>query len=126
MGIVDLEGGTFSYWDDGEQPTPPPRSTRLEPVAQFCRRRRLTLKQLHAEIQDATGRTLQIRELGTADDLLAEIERRRPTVKNPFEYASLQYRWAMIIGMGKLQDLSNSDYPDIKPTSISLFLTGRS
>ena len=85
----------------------------------------LTMRQLHAEVEKATGRTLQIRELGSVDDLKAEIERCKETAKDPYEFVSLQYQWAMVTGKAKLHDLRNDDYPNITPTSVTEFLATR-
>jgi len=79
----------------------------------------LTLKQLHAEIERATGRTLELHQLGTIADLEVEIEKRKATARNPYEYVSLQYQWAMVTGKGKPHNLSNDDYPDITPVSVA-------
>ena len=136
MGIVDLEADRFSYWGDGEQPMD---FTAIPDAAAYAAAAALddaaagrtisvagavlTMKQLHAEVQKATGHTLELRALGTVDDLEAEIERLKTTAKNPYEYVSLQYQWAMVTGKAKLRDLNNDDYPDITPITINQFLT---
>jgi uncharacterized protein YbjT (DUF2867 family) len=138
MGIVNLEQGTFSYWGDGEQPMD---FTSIADTAAYAAAAALdasaadrtvsvtgavlTLKELHAEVEQTTGRTLEIRELGTIADLEAEIERRKATAQNPYEFVALQYQWAMVTGKGKLHNLSNADYPDITPTTIAEFLINR-
>ncbi|MWB99433.1 NmrA family NAD(P)-binding protein [Agromyces seonyuensis] len=138
MGIVDLEHGTFSYWGDGEQAldfTSIPDTAAYAAAAALDESAAdrtvsvagsvLTMTQLHAEVEQATGRTLEIRELGTVDDLRAEIERRKQTATNPYEFVSLQYQWAMVTGKAKLQNLNNADYPDITPTTVAEFLATR-
>ena len=80
------------------------------------------MAQLRTEIEKATGHTLTARHLGDIEALDAEIERRKPIAKNPFEYVSLQYQRAMVTGKGKLQNLSSGDYPDITPTTVAEFL----
>lgn len=138
MGIVGLEAGTFSYWGDGGQPMD---FTAIPDAAAYTAAAALddtaagrtisvagqvvTMKQLHAEVEKATGRSLQIHELGSTDDLLAEIERRKATATNPYQYVSLQYQWAMVTGKGKLHDLNNADYPDITPVTVAEFLARR-
>ena len=84
------------------------------------------MKQLHAEMEKATGRTLEVHELGSVTDLEAEIEARKATATNPYQYVSLQYQWAMVTGKGKLRDLNNDDYPDIEPVSVGQFPADRS
>jgi uncharacterized protein YbjT (DUF2867 family) len=135
MGIVDLAGGTFSYWGDGEQAldfTSIPDSAAYAAAAALDDTAAgrtvsvagavLTLKELHAEVEKATGRTLEVHELGTVEQLAAEIEKRKQTAKNPYEYVSLQYQWAMVTGKGKLHNLNNGDYPDITPVGVAEFL----
>jgi len=85
----------------------------------------VTMKQLHSEIARVTGRQLEIRELGTVDELRAEIDRRRAVATNPYEYVGLQYQWAMVSGKAKLRDLRNDDYPDVNPASVGEFLARR-
>jgi uncharacterized protein YbjT (DUF2867 family) len=138
MGIVDLEHGTFSYWGDGEQAldfTSIPDAAAYAAAAALDESAAgrtvsvagsvLTMTQLHSEVEQATGRRLEIRELGTVDDLRAEIERRKQTATNPYEFVSLQYQWAMVTGKAKLQNLNNADYPDIIPTTVAEFLATR-
>lgn len=138
MGIVDLEGGTFSYWGEGEQPmdfTSIPDAAAYAAVAALDDSTAdttvsfagevVTMKQLHAAVVSATGRELEIRELGTVEELRAEIERRKAVANTPFDYVGLQYQWAMVSGKGKLRDLRNADYPDITPVSIGEFLARR-
>ena len=138
MGIVDMEAGTFSYWGDGEQPMD---FTSIPDAAAFAAAVALddstadqvvsfagdvvTMKQLHSEIARVTGRQLEIRELGTVDELRAEIDRRRAVATNPYEYVGLQYQWAMVSGKAKLRDLRNDDYPDVSPASVGEFLARR-
>lgn len=138
MGIVNLDAGTFSYWGDGEQPmdfTAIPDAAAYTAAAALdaaaadrtisVAGQVLTMKQLHAEIQHATGRSLELHELGSATDLLAEIERRKATDTNAYQYVALQYQWAMATGKGKLRDLNNDEYPEIKPMSVGNFLANR-
>jgi nucleoside-diphosphate-sugar epimerase len=138
MGIVDMEAGTFSYWGDGEQEMD---FTSIPDAAAYAAAAALddstadkivsfagdvvTMKQLHAAIAKTTGRELEIRVLGTVDDLKAEIDRRRAVATNPYEYVGLQYQWAMMSGKGKLTDIRNADYPDITPVTVENFLANR-
>lgn len=138
MGIVDLDAATFSYWGDGEQPMD---FTAIPDVAAYTAAAALdpavtgrpvrvagqvlTMRELHGAVQEATGTTLELRPLGTVDELRAEIERRKATATNPYEFIALQYQWAMVSGKGKLEPLDNDRYPDITPRTIQQFLGGR-
>lgn len=136
FGILDLKSETMSYW--GEDDQQPMDFTTIADTAAYTAAAALdataadrtvaiagdvlTMAQLRTVIEKATGRTLTERRLGDISALDAEIERRKPNAKDPFEYVSLQYQRAMVTGKGKLQNLSNNDYPDISPTSVAEFL----
>jgi uncharacterized protein YbjT (DUF2867 family) len=135
MGIVNLENDTFSYWGDGDQPmdfTAIPDAAAFAAAAALDDRATdrtiavagdvLTMKELHAEFEKATGRTLTIHELGTVADLEAEIDKRKASATTPYEYVSLQYQWAMVTGKAKLRNLNNDDYPEITPVTVGEFL----
>lgn len=138
MGIVDHEHHTFSYWGDGEQPidlTSIPDAaaytaavalddTTAGRIVSFAGAV-LTINQFHAELERATGSRFDIRQLGTVDDLLEEITRRKTAASSPFEYVALQYQWAMVSGKGKLRTLNNNDYPDIVPATLAQLLSAR-
>ena len=136
MGIVDLEAATFSYWGDGEQPMD---FTTMDDAAAYTAAavlddsaagvdisvagQVLTMSQLRAEIEQAVGRSLVVRQLGTIGELEAEIKRRKAGAKNVYEYVPLQYQWTMVTGKAKLTNLDNDRYPDITPTTVGEFLT---
>jgi uncharacterized protein YbjT (DUF2867 family) len=137
MGILDPDAGTFSFWGDGEQPMDftsipdtsaytaavalDPDAPRIVSVAGEV----LTMRELHQVVVEATGQQLEVRELGTTDELRAEIERRKESAEDPFEYIPLQYQWAMTTGKAKLRDLDNDRYPDVMPISVAEFLAAR-
>lgn len=135
FGVVDLNADTFSYWGDARQPMDlttipdtaaytaaaaldPTTANRTVSVAGDV----LSMTQLRTAIEAATGRGLIERHLGDIAALDAEIERRKPIARDPFDYVKLQYQRAMVSGKGKLHDLRNGDYPDIRPTTVAEFL----
>lgn len=81
------------------------------------------MTQLHAEIEQAIGWSLTIRQLGTIAELEAEIERRKAGAKSVYEFVPSQYQWTMVTGKAKLTNLDNDRYPDITPTTVGEFLT---
>lgn len=132
--IVDWDRGTFSYWGDGEQPCDfttvadtaeyaagvaldPDTAGRPVRVAGDV----LTMKEFHAALERGSGRRLQLRELGSVDDLAAEILRRTAIASDPTEYVALQYVWAMVSGKAKLDPLDNDRYPEIRSATVAEF-----
>jgi uncharacterized protein YbjT (DUF2867 family) len=69
-----------------------------------------------------TGRKLELKQLGTSDQLKEWIARKKPTARNPWEYLPQQYQWTMVTGKGKLDPVMNYLYPEIKPVGIQEFL----
>ena len=118
MGIVDLDKGTFSYWGDGGQPMD---FTTMDDAAAYTAAavlddsvagvdisvagQVLTMSQFRAEIEQATGRSLEVRQLGTIAELEAEIKRRKAGAKNVYDFVPLQYQWTMVTGKAKLTNL---------------------
>jgi hypothetical protein len=82
----------------------------------------LTMKQFHQALETGSGRKLEARSLGSVADLRAEIERRKQTATNPWDWISLQYVWCMVSGKGKLDAIDNSRYPHIHPISVTDFV----
>lgn len=85
----------------------------------------LTMRELHREAERGTGRSLVEQPLGSVEDLAQEIERRKATADDPYEYVAVQYQWAMVTGKGKLEPLDNHRYPDIVPTTVAQFLAAQ-
>ncbi|WP_240973866.1 NmrA family NAD(P)-binding protein [Nonomuraea composti] len=75
----------------------------------------MSMPQFHDAVQRGSGRTLELRHLGTADDLRAEISRQAAVAQNPFDYVALQYQWCMVSGKAKFDRLDNDRYPQITP-----------
>lgn len=135
MEIVDLDAGTFSYWGDGDQPmdltsvadtAAYAAAAALDPgLAGRTFRAAGTVVDMHGlrdAMQAAFDRPLEARRLGSADDLRAEIARRKAASPDPTTYVALQYQWAMITGKAKLEPLENDRFPDVRPTDLASFL----
>lgn len=138
MDLIDWERGTLSHWGDPDQPLD---LTTVRDTAAYTAAAVLdpalakggtvrfagevvSIRQFHAAVERGTGRKLELRTLGTADDLRSEIERRAKATQNPFDYVALQYQWCMVTGKGKFDKLDNERYPQIKPTSVEEFVRG--
>jgi hypothetical protein len=81
------------------------------------------MKQFHQALEEGSGRKLEARSLGSVADLRAEIDHRKQTASNPWDWISLQYVWCMVSGKGKLELIDNSRYPHIHPTSVTDFVS---
>lgn len=133
MGIVDWEAGTVAHWGDADQPLDMTSvadtaaftaAVALDPQAKGTQRfagEVLSMRRFHQALERATGRSLALKRLGTADELRAEITRRAGLTQNPFEYVGLQYQWCMVTGKAKFDSLDNDKYPQVKPGSLEDF-----
>jgi uncharacterized protein YbjT (DUF2867 family) len=138
MPQFDFEHQVFQYWGDGDTPLdftttddtaryvaeavsdPALANTALEVAGDI-----LTAKQLKAAYEEATGKTLQEKPLGSVDELKTWIAARKPAAKSPVEYVPQQYEYAMVSGKGKLDHIQNDRYPHIKPLTIKQFLSNK-
>lgn len=134
--LVDWDAGTFTYWGDGNQPcdfttvadTALYTATAATDRTLTGRPLRiagdvLTMKQFHRALEAGSGRKLEARSLGSVDDLKAEIDRRKQTASNPWDWIALQYVWCMVSGKGKLEPIDNDRYPHIHPVSVQKFVS---
>lgn len=130
----DLDNGTFEYWGDGEMPLdytttddtakyvaqavsdPDLANTALEVAGEV-----LTMKQLLAAYQEATGKKLQEKRLGSVEDLKAWIDQKKPSAKSPVEYIPQQYEYVMVSGKAKLDNIQNR-YANIEPLTVRQYL----
>ncbi|MFC6881748.1 MULTISPECIES: NmrA family NAD(P)-binding protein [Actinomadura] len=134
MGIVDWERGTLSHWGDPDQPldltsvadtAAYTAAAALDPGAAGTLRfagEVVSFRGFHEAVERGSGRRLELRNLGTADELRAEIERRARLTENPFDYVALQYQWCMVSGKGKFATLDNARYPQVTPVSVADFV----
>lgn len=135
MPQFDFDNGIFKYWGDGETPVdmtttddtakyvaeavsdPDLANTALEVAGEV-----LTMKELLAAYEEATGKKLQVKQLGSVEDLKAWIEQKKPTAQSPVEYIPQQYEYTMVSGKGKLDNIQNARYPHIKPLTVKQYL----
>jgi uncharacterized protein YbjT (DUF2867 family) len=134
--LFDFEAGTFTYWGDGEQPcdfttyddtakytaeavTDPEMVNKALKVAGDV----LTMKQLLATYEEVTGKKLTEKCLGSVEELKTWIAQAKQKAASPFEYIPQQYHYTMVSGKGKLDELDNSRYPHIQPTTIKQFIS---
>ncbi len=82
----------------------------------------LSNKQLLAAYEEATGKKLLEKRLGSVEDLKARIEQKKPKANSPVEYLPQQYEYVMVSGKGKLDNIQNSRYPNIKPLTVRQYL----
>ncbi|MBV9388129.1 MAG: aromatic alcohol reductase [Chroococcidiopsidaceae cyanobacterium CP_BM_ER_R8_30] len=132
---LDLDNGVFAYWGDGETlldftttddtakyvaeavSDPDLANTALEVAGEV-----LSNKQLLAAYEEATGKKLQVKHLGSVAELKAWIEQKRASANSPIEYIPQQYEYVMVSGKGKLDNIQNSRYPHIKPLTVRQYL----
>jgi nucleoside-diphosphate-sugar epimerase len=136
MELVDWERGTVSHWGDPDQPLD---LTTVHDTAAYTAAVAvdqqlsqssvlrfagdvLSMRQFHQAVEVGSGRVLEFRTLGTADELRTEIARRAEGTQNPFVYVGLQYQWCMVTGKAKFESLDNERYPEVKPTSMEDFV----
>lgn len=58
-------------------------------------------------LERGSARRLEPRRPGSAEDLWAEIQRRKAIADSPLQYVAVQYVWAMVSGKAKLKPLDN-------------------
>src|SRR5208283_4390297 len=133
--LLDWEKGTMSYWGHGNQPLD---YTAVSDVASYTAAavtdpemigkplrvagNSLTMREMHRSLEKAAGRSLEARSLGTVEELHLLIDEKKRTATNPWEWISLQYTWCMVSGKGKMRNLDNARYPQIRPVSVESFV----
>ena len=135
MPQFDLENGIFKYWGDGETPVD---MTTTEDTAKYVAEavsdselantalevagEVLTMKQLKSAYESATGKKLEVQHLGSVEELKSWIEDKKQTVDSPLEYIPQQYEYVMVSSKGKLDNIQNSRYPQIKPLTVKEYI----
>ena len=135
MPQFDLENGVFQYWGDGETPVD---MTTTEDTAKYVAEavsdrdlantalevagEVLTMKQLKGAYESATGKKLEVEHMGSVEELKNWIENKKQTAESPLEYIPQQYEYAMVSGKGKLDNIQNSRYPQIKPLNVKQYI----
>lgn len=136
MPLFDLEHQIFQYWGDGEMPLdftttddtakyvaaavgdPGLANTALEVAGDT-----LTLKQLKATYEEATGTKLTAKPLGSVAEMQAWTTAKKASASSLGEYIVDQYMYGMVSGKGKLDRIASDRYPDIKPVTVKQFLS---
>jgi uncharacterized protein YbjT (DUF2867 family) len=133
--VFDFAAGTFNYWGDGNTPVDitttddtakliaeaiadPTMANRVLQVAGDV----MTMKQLLATYQTVTGKTLIENQLGSVEDLTAWIGKTKEIATSPYQYLPQQYLFSMVSGKGKLDDIANDRYPQIKLTPVKDYI----
>ena len=80
------------------------------------------MKQLKAAYEDVTGKKLEAKHLGSVEDLKKEIDNKKQSGASPIEYIPQQYEYAMVSGKGKLDNIQNFRYPQIKPLNVREYI----
>lgn len=135
MPQLDLDNGIFKYWGDGEISIDMTSTddtakyvaeavtdaglanTALEVAGEV-----LTMKELLKSYEEATGKKLQVKPMGSVEELKNWIEQKKPTAESLVEYVPQQYEYAMVSGKGKLDNIQNSRYPHIKPLTVKEYI----
>lgn len=131
FGIFDFEAGKAEYWGDGETKFD---LTTTEDTAKYTAEAVvdpravntafqvagdvLTIKEAIAAYEQAKGSKLAARSKGSLDDLRAWIEQTKARTGVPWAVVPAQCQLALELGKGKLHNIVNDRYPDIKPTSL--------
>ena len=82
----------------------------------------LSMNELLAVYNAATGKQLEGRSLGTVQKLQADIAQKKQNASSPLDYVFYPYHYAMVSGKGKLEPLDNNRYPEIRPVGVEQFL----
>jgi NmrA-like family len=131
----DFNAGTFNYWGDGETLFD---TTTIKDTAKYLAEAMVDPEMANAALQVAgtvlsmnelcttyelvTGKTLVKRRLGSIKDLEKEIANRKASASSPNHYLAEQYLLSMLLGKGKLDNLQNSRYPNVKPATVSQYI----
>jgi NmrA-like family len=132
LGAIDLGSGKAFLWGDGKAKMD---FTTYEATARFTAEAAIDPGPLPAEFnvagdtldfhelirayEDASGKSLTVVQMGSVDDMGAEISRRqRAEPHNIFGYLPLMYWRAMLNGKGKLGPLVNARYPNLHPLTV--------
>jgi nucleoside-diphosphate-sugar epimerase len=135
LNVFDFKAGQFNYWGDGNTPIdfttmsdtakyiteaivdPDLKNAALEVAGDI-----LSMNQLKATYESATGKTLVENHLGSIADLQAWIANKQKTATSPYEYVAQQYLFGMVSGKGKFDNINNDRYPQIRPTTVSEYI----
>jgi nucleoside-diphosphate-sugar epimerase len=132
LGAIDLASGKAFLWGDGKAKMD---FTTYEDTARFTAEAAtdpgpvpaefnvagdtLDFHELVRAYEEASGKLLTVVQMGSLDDIAAEISRRqRAEPHNVFAYLPLMYWRGMLSGKGKLGPLVNARYPHLHPLTV--------
>lgn len=130
-GLIDGKAETLTYWGDGEVPLD---FTAMDDVARYAARivldpktlnqtagivgDRLTVGEIVADYQAATGISLRLIRRGSIAEGYAELDRMKLAGAHPMAMLPMQYLLPMMSGEGLIEHPCNSNYREIKPTTL--------
>eukprot|EP00879_Flechtneria_rotunda_P001089 GHRR01001230.1.p1 GENE.GHRR01001230.1~~GHRR01001230.1.p1 ORF type:complete len:304 (+),score=62.00 GHRR01001230.1:194-1105(+) len=139
FGVWDSTTRTLTYWGDGNQKID---TTTFADTGRYTAEAALddsltgvfevagdvvTFREIAQAIRDVKGYNVKEVSRGSIDDLKAEIKRlREADPSNIWSYIPLMYMLPMLDGRGKLKNIQNDRYPNIKPTSLREFFNSAS
>jgi uncharacterized protein YbjT (DUF2867 family) len=135
IGLVDKAAGTLSFWGDGQTKIDltsmddgaaylaasvldPATLNRTVEIAGD----ELDMKGIAAAFEAATGQKLKVVSKGTIEAGYAELERLKREKVELIGLLPLMYQLPMVSGKAKLHHVENARYPDVKRTSLAVFL----
>lgn len=136
IGMVDRQAGTLSFWGDGKTRIDlssmddvalfvaevSQDSTASNRVAQFVGEA-LSMADIAAAIEQATGQKLNLVSRGTIEDGYATLEQLKAEKADLMRMLPLMYQLPMMSGKAKLNDAADFLYPRTSRTRLVDFLT---
>lgn len=134
--VFDLPNRRATFWGDGETKfdiTTMPDTARYtaEAVANPLSGQEVvsvagdvvSMLEVVATYEKLTGKRMSVHREGSVEELKHWIESTKAANPgNPMAYVMAQYQWAMVSGKGKLENLSNHRYPQIKPQRLEAYM----
>lgn len=133
--IIDPEAQTAYVWGDGDQPmdfttyADTARYTaalavdeRPAPRVFAAAGDTKTFPQIVRAYEEASGKELKVERLGSLDDLDRRIEELQQGGAHFTQFLPLMYYRAQLNGDGRLEEVMNVRYPEIKPLTISEYV----
>lgn len=133
--VFDFQKGRFKYWGDGNTEF---NTTSLYDVAAYTAAAvldeglanqaleiagdTLTMKQLKALYEANTIEILGERRLGSLNDLQQWINNHREVAQSPIDYLAQQNHYVLVSGKGRLDQICNDRYPNIRPISVKDYI----
>ena len=135
IGMVDREAGTLSFWGDGATAID---MTSMDDVAAYLAEvigdpatlnevvriagDALTMPQIAAAFERATGQTLTLSSHGSIEEGYAQLEKLKAEHADIMRILPFMYQLPMMSGKAKLRHVANARYPGVTPTRLVDFL----